>query len=158
MHHKKVVLISLALVCFVTSQVYADSCGKDGIIEAVEWGVKILEEKGALAFDEIREYNFCEGQGYVSVTSMEGVTLCHPMKVLEGKDQTGNQGAKGKYFMVEMKEKAKNPGEGWVSYWWPDKKTGELIFKCAYVKTVLMDGKKVFVSCGLPGIPENQCK
>jgi hypothetical protein len=157
MHHKKVFLIGLAVVFFVTSQVYAGSCGKDEIIGAVEWGVNILEEKGEAAFDKIREYNFCNGKGYISVTSMEGVTLCHPMIKLEGNNQTMNQGAKGKYFMAEMKEKAQNYGQGWVNYWWPDKKTGSLIFKCAFVKTVIMDGKEVFVSSGLPGIPEDQC-
>lgn len=157
MYYKKMYLICLAMMVLGTSQVYADSCGKDAIVDAVEWGVTILEKKGESAFDEIRQYRFCDGKGYLSVTSMEGVTLCHPMKMLEGKDQTGNQGAKGAFFMVEMKEKAKNYGEGWVSYWWPDKETGNLIFKCAYLKTVIMDGKEVFVSSGLPGIPEDQC-
>ena len=158
MHHKKIFMVLMVVVFCATSQVYADSCNRDAIVNAVEWGVNIVNEKGEAAYNELREYKYCDGKGYISVTSMEGVTLCHPMRVLEGNDQTKNQGAKGTFFMVEMKQKAKMYGEGWISYWWPDKTTGDLIFKCAYLKTAVINGKEVFISSGLPGIPEDQCK
>jgi len=149
-----------AAISLFTSAVYsAESSKRDQIINAVNYGVKIIETKGRSGFDDLKTYRFSGGEGYLLISDIKGIMLFHPaLPEMLGKDMSTIQDTKGKYFFAEMKSKYEKDGSGWTSYWWPNPKTKNVEHKCTYFKTATMDGKKVVVMGGLYGISEAECK
>ncbi|MBN2298581.1 MAG: cache domain-containing protein [Deltaproteobacteria bacterium] len=146
-------------MCF--SNVFADeNAKKQELIDAVEYGVQLIESKGQAAFDELSAFRFDNGTGYLYITNYDAVVIMHPVAPeLLNKDCTGIRGAKGKYFGAEMKSKAQSAGMGWTHYWWPNRdKNGEPDIKCAYFKVANMDGQKVIIYAASFGISEKGCE
>lgn len=153
-------LVMLAVTLSVTNA-FADDAKKQELIDAVEYGVQLINSKGKAAFTELEDFRFDNGNGYLYITDWNAVVIMHPVAPeLLNKDCTGIKGAKGKYFGAEMKHKAHNEGgTGWTSYWWPNReKGGAPDLKCSYFKTAMMDGDKVIVYAASFGISEQGCQ
>lgn len=89
---------------------------------------------------------FVDGDLYVFVTSFEGVTLAHGLnKALIGKNLLHVKDADGKLFVQEMVDLAKDKGEGWVDYKWPNPTSKKIEDKTSFIKRV----GDTFVGCGI---------
>ena len=151
-----------ALVFWVLAQLHPRSRTtrqKKGAHGRGNYGVKVIENKGKAALDELKSYRFGDGTGYVYVTDMSAVVLMHPVAPeLVGKDCTAIKDAAGKYFGAEMKHKAHKTGSGWASYLWPNPaKNKQPELKCSYFKSANMGGTKVIVYAADFGISEAGC-
>jgi signal transduction histidine kinase len=160
MRKVKTFLALLVAVCFISSAAFSAELSKrDEIIRAVNYGIQVVETKGKAGFDELKNYRFAGGEGYILVSDYKGIMLFHPvLPQLVGKDMTTIQDSKGKYFHAEMKSKYEKSGSGWTSYWWPNPKTKNIELKCTYYKKATMEGKPVIVEAGLYGISESECR
>jgi cytochrome c len=126
--------------------------------KAKESQVETLVEKAAQTFKEkgkdytLRLLNASRGpfrkkELYVFAVSMDGKTLSHPTnKKLRGKDVWNLKGAKGKLFIQEFVKVAKDPGSGWVDYWWLRHGEKEPTLKRSYILKV--PGEDILVGCG----------
>jgi signal transduction histidine kinase len=140
-------------------QAFCETCTKEDAKKAVLYVVDLVKTKGKAAIPEIEKFRFCGGEGYVYISDMNVVILVHPVhKQLVGVNQANTLDARGKYFAAELKVKANGPGEGWVSYAWPNPKTNVIEDKCTYLKTSTMDGKRVIVCAGIGGVSPKDCK
>ncbi|HNY66988.1 MAG TPA: cache domain-containing protein [Deltaproteobacteria bacterium] len=147
-------------VLAITASSFADDAAKRKVLmDGVNYGVKVIENKGKAALDELKSYRFGDGTGYVYVTDMSAVVLMHPVAPeLVGKDCTAIKDAAGKYFGAEMKHKAHKTGSGWASYLWPNPaKNKQPELKCSYFKSANMGGTKVIVYAADFGISEAGC-
>ena len=104
------------------------------IIGTGSWVEDITEELKAEALDQIAKMRLADGN-YLWVNDTHPTMVMHPLKPeLDGQDLTGNKDAKGKALFVEMAQKAKADGEGYVEYWWGKPgKSGDFP-KLSYVK------------------------
>lgn len=89
---------------------------------------------------------FVDGDLYVFVTSFEGVTLAHGLnKALIGKNLLHVKDADGKLFVQAMIDVAKDKGEGWVDYKWPNPTSKKIEDKSSFIKRV----GDTLVGCGI---------
>jgi cytochrome c len=89
---------------------------------------------------------FVDGDLYVFVTSFEGVTLAHGLnKALIGKNLLHVKDADGKLFVQAMIDVAKDKGEGWVDYKWPNPTSKKIEDKSSFIKRV----GDTIVGCGI---------
>lgn len=155
----QVLSVILAVLLSFTN-VFADDAKRQELMDAVEYGVQLINSKGKAAFSELDTFRFDNGVGYLYVTNADFVVIMHPVAPeLLNKDCTAIKGARGKYFGAEMKHKAINYGSGWTSYWWPNPKNNNVPeLKCSYFKTAMMDGEKVTVFAAAFGISEQGCQ
>ncbi|HOO36944.1 MAG TPA: cache domain-containing protein [Deltaproteobacteria bacterium] len=158
---KKIVVVSLFLMAFTATTVFADDeTRKKELTDAVDYAVKVLEGKGKAGLDDLKAFRFAGGEGYIYVTDMNAVVIMHPVAPeLINKDCTTIKDTKGKFFGAEMKGKAEKAGKGWTSYSWPNsKKNNTPETKCSYFRTANMGGQKVIVYAALFGISEAGCQ
>ncbi|MBN2299125.1 MAG: cache domain-containing protein [Deltaproteobacteria bacterium] len=154
-----VLFVAVAVLIVAGSASLNAECTKDEVMKAVNYAADLLEKEGQAAFAELDKFRFCSGEGYVFIYDMNAVCLFHPISaILVGKDQTMIQDAKGNYLVAEMNSKAKDPGHGWVLYYWLNPVTNTVDPKCTYVKRCRMDGRDVWVASGVYGISEEECK
>lgn len=110
------------------------------VVEMVDLAISKFQEKGkdyALKVLNASMGPFRRGSLYVFAADFNGVNLAHPAKRdLVGKNAWNLKGAKGKYLVQEMIKVAKDPGEGWVEYWWNRTGEKEPVLKRGYVKRV----------------------
>lgn len=158
MKSSKMFLIGLVCMVLCAPNVYAGSCPKAELEKAVDYAVHLVNTKGKAAVAELEKFRYCNGEGYVFMTDMKGISIMHPILHNTGQDTLKLQGAKGEFFGVEMKIKAEKYGKGWVSYYWQNPKTKALEVKCSYVKTATMDGQKIFIGTGMYGISAGDCQ
>lgn len=159
---KKVLIVvpGIIIALAIGAPTYAENAeGKKGLVDAVNYGVSVIESKGKAGLDELEKYRFANGN-YLYVTDMNAVVIMHPVaKELLNKDCTTIRATDGKYFGAEMRSKAEKSGSGWTSYMWPNhlkNKTPEL--KCSRFKIANMAGEKVVVYSALFGVTEEECK
>ena len=110
--------------------------------------VKTLVEKAAASFQlKGRDHalklissldgGFRKGSVYTFAVSMEGVTLSHPAnRRLIGRNVINLKGANGKEFIKDFIAVARDPGSGWVEYWWPRHGEKEPSLKRSYIMKV----------------------
>jgi signal transduction histidine kinase len=152
------IIVAVSLLVITTVCAGAE-CTKEEVKKSVLYAADLLASKGRAAYPELEKFRFCGNEGYVWVSDMDGLMLMHPVsKKLVGVNQTALQDPKGKYFYAEMIHKAKNIGEGWISYYWLNPVTNVLEPKCSFVKATTLDGKKVWCGAGVYGIGEADCK
>lgn len=91
---------------------------------------------------------FVKGELYIFAVDMKKLSLvAHPMAPqLVGKDQSGMKDVKGKMFFVEFVNLAKNPGSGWVDYYWPKPGDKTTVLKSTYIEWV--PGTDTLFGCG----------
>ncbi len=136
----------------------AEECGAAAVKKYVDKASAILSAKGEAGFDEIKNLRFCNGQGYIYVTDINGLMLLHPIKPhLQGKSIAAIKDPKGKMFFGEMIEKCKTSGAGWVHYLWPKPGEKKPADKCGYGKKVTAGGKDYIVASGLYDVTEAKC-
>jgi hypothetical protein len=148
------VIFSLVAMA-VSMPAYAAADPKKELIDAVSYGVKVLETKGKAGFDELKAYRFADGSGYLYLTNIDFIVVMHPVAPeLLNKDCTAIKDAAGKYFGAEMKGKALKYGQGWTTYSWPNKaKNNTPEPKCSHYKVAtLPDGSKIVVYAALFGV------
>ena len=117
----------------------------------VEKAVAMAKEKGLDAtLKAIADPKgpFIKGEFYIFAGDIDKITLvAHPYKPkLVGKPLAVVKDKKGKMLFAEFSKVAKNPGHGWVEYWWP--KPGEKTpsLKRSYIQRV--PGTNVYFGCG----------
>ena len=117
----------------------------------VEKAVAMAKDKGleaALKAVSDPKGPFVQGEFYVFAGDIKRVTLvAHPIKPkLVGKPLAVIKDKKGKMFFVEFTRVAKDPGHGWVEYWWPKPGEKKPSLKRSYIARV--PGTNVFFGCG----------
>jgi cytochrome c len=128
----------------------ADAHGKPEEAKAmVEKAAALITSDGqdkAFAVIDNSSGPFVDGDLYVFVTSFEGVTLAHGTnKALIGKNLLHVKDADGKLFVQMMIDLAKDKGEGWVDYKWPNPTSKKIEDKSSFIKRV----GDTFVGCGV---------
>lgn len=127
------------------------SASEAEVIDLVQKAVASFKDKG-------REYTlkllnagygpFRKKELYVFAVTMEGKTLSHPTNAkLRGADVWNLKGAKGKLFIQEFAKVAKDPGQGWVEYWWKRINEKEPTLKRSYIMKVPTE-PDLFVGAG----------
>ncbi len=120
----------------------------------VQAAVKLVESKGAAAFDALKdlngEFRFADGAGYVWVHDLQGIMLMHPVKpTLDGKALFGLKDSAGVYFFVAMNEVVEDNGAGWVPYQWPKPGQDESSPKVSFVMGADHNGKTYILGSGM---------
>lgn len=160
MNRRILTLFVILTVALSFTNAFASDAKRQELMDAVEYGVQLINSKGKAAFSELENFRFDNGAGYLYITNIDAVVIMHPVAPeLLNKDCTSIKGAKGKYFGAEMKHKALNDGSGWTSYWWPNAKNNNVLeLKCSYYNTATMNGEKVIVCAAAFGISEQGCQ
>lgn len=157
-------IVGFAILCMLLAVSFAFAAGEKGqmtaaqenaenemaVVELVNKAMAKINEKGldyTIKLLNASAGPFRKKTLYVYAADMKGVTLSHPARrELVGKSAWNLKDAKGKYLVQEMVEVAKNPGEGWVEYWWKRTNVKEPVVKRGYVKRV--PGTDVWLGCG----------
>lgn len=116
-----------------------DKATPEVLIAKTREAAALLEKEGKAAFAKFRgkdsQFVFCGT--YVSVYDTNGVVLFQPIKYkLVGKSLADIRDAKGKAFMIDVMNVAKDKGEGWVDYVWPKPGEKEPSYKVGFIKSV----------------------
>ncbi len=147
---RKYFVLSILIICFaIFSSGPAFAGQAEEVQSMVEKAASMIKEKG-------RDYTlkllnargpFTKGTLYVYALSMDNVVLAHPFnKDLVGKDMTNLKDTKGKLFIQEMVAKAKDPGYGWVEYYWKRHGEKDGTLKRAY--TLGMPNENLYLAAG----------
>jgi cytochrome c len=80
-----------------------------------------------------RDPAFNQGELYLAVRDLGGITLAHPTGALVGKDLRDVPDADGKLFRHEMIAIANGVGKGWVDYKFKNPASGKVEAKTTYV-------------------------
>ena len=92
---------------------------------------------------------------YIFVYDLKGTIVAHGANPkLVGKNLMGLKDVKGKMFAAEFVAVAKNPGKGWVDYWWPKKDSKVPEQKVSYVMRV--PNHNMLVGAGLNNFTKEQ--
>ena len=91
-----------------------------------------------------------EGDDYIFVVGMDGMTLCHPARPsLEGRDQTNLRDPRGRPIVQLMLREVESAEGGWVHYLWPRPDERVFYWKTSYVlRATDPDGKELMVASG----------
>ena len=127
-------LILLFVMAAITSA--QDLATKDECVTKCKKAASLIESMG---FDAARELlqsqdgEFRWKNTYVFIMDLNGTILTHPVKpTLVGQAMLDLRDANGKMFIAEVLDVARNNGDGWVEYMWPDA-TGKATPKETYV-------------------------
>jgi cytochrome c len=140
---RKFTSIAFAVVMLAGSQLAATAASNGTADEAkamVEKAEKLLSaegsEKAFLVFDDPAG-PFVDRDLYVFVLNLEGTTVANAVnKALIGKSLLNLKDADGRAFIQDMLAVAKDKGEGWVDYKWPNPTTKKVEGKSSFVKKV----------------------
>lgn len=124
---------------------------KDEAVAMVKRAQDMFKKDGAdatfKAISDPANKEFHDRDLYVYVYTMSGVCVAHGARpaligknLLDLKDQDGN------YLIRAHVEIAKGPGNGWVSYKWPNPLTNKIEDKTSYVEKM---GDDYFVGVGV---------
>jgi signal transduction histidine kinase len=144
-----------ALICAVVvfSFLFAGACwagDKEVAVSLVDKAIASFQDKGkdyTLRLLNTIDGPFRKGPIYVFATSLQGVTLSHPAnRNLRGKNVLRLKDARGKEFIKEFIAVAKDPGSGWVEYWWKRHGEKRATLKRSFIKRV--PGEDFLVGAG----------
>lgn len=110
---------------------------------------KYLSEKGQAGLAEFSDTSSKWAQTpYIFVYDLKGTIIAHGANPkLVGKNLMGLKDVKGNMFAAEFVAVAKNPGHGWVEYWWPKKGSKTPEQKASYIMRV--PNQDMLVGAGL---------
>ena len=135
----RVLSLFVGLGMFLVAGVASAADKKETVVEMMNAAVGHYEQVGQdQAFKDFAvkgsEYNHDEF--YVFVTEMKDHNLVFhgANEKLVGKNLEKLKDTDGKTFVVEMREVAEGPGEGWVDYKWTNPETKKIAQKHTYVK------------------------
>jgi len=104
------------------------------------------QEKAFAEFSRIKG-KFSSGDLYLFAFDLNGNCLAQGAdRSLVGRNLMGLKDVDGKQFVKEFISVARDPGQGWVSYKWKYRDTGEIGPKIAYVMKI--KGKDLLIGCG----------
>lgn len=130
-----------------------DNITEKDVMELLEKGVKLLNEKGDEGLKIISETNgeFHDGELYAFVYDTEVNIIAHPANPkLIGNNYKGKPDMRGKKFRDEIVQKALDGG-GWTEYVYQKPGSIGIFKKKVYSKTAEKDGKKYIVAVGMYG-------
>ncbi len=121
------------------------------VVYNVEQAVKILQEKGRSAFEDLRPlsspYRFMTC--YIFIKDMDGNELFNAaFPELEGTNIMDLRDSDGQLFVKNEIKILKNRDTCWNEYMWPKPGEEKPSIKRVYVKKALVDGKTLVVGCG----------
>jgi signal transduction histidine kinase len=143
-----VIALLLALTCLALPA--ASQAADAKVVKAkVEKAAEYLSQKGEAGLPEFSDTSSKWAQTpYIFVYDLKGNIIAHGAKPkLVGKNLMGLKDVKGNMFAAEFVAVAKDPGQGWVEYWWPQKGSNEPQQKVSYIKRV--PGQDMLVGAGL---------
>lgn len=122
------VFVGMVAMAFAAHVWARDKATKDECVTKAKEAAKLVQEAGLeTALETLNDKNgpFVWKDTYVFCIDLEKqYNIAHPIKPgLIGKNLMGIKDVNGTMFFAEFINKAKNEGEGWVSYMWP--KPGE---------------------------------
>jgi len=135
----------MGIICLVVVGSYAVSPAQEkatpqDVIQKVKEAVDVLGKSGG---SDLNDFNRPDGpwvfkDTYVVLQNCEtGVTAAHPLNPkLLGKNQLGMKDIKGNLFFAQLCDVAKEPGGGWVEYWFPKPNEQEPSRKVSYALQV----------------------
>lgn len=141
----------LTLCIFATAPANAQDTGTAEEAKAlVESAIALHGSMDEAAFFEAvttKDARFVDRDLYIFVMDLEANMLAHAAnKGLVGRNIMDLKDPDGKLFIQEFVTKAKNPGEGWVDYKWPNPVTKKVMQKSTFVKKL---GANRLVGCGI---------
>ncbi len=99
------------------------------------------------AVDDKSNKEFHQGDLYPFIYTFSGVCVAHgAFPALIGKNLIDVKDPDGKYLVRALIAVAKNPGDGWVDYKWPNPITHKIEDKSSYTERL---GKKYWVGVGV---------
>jgi|GEM_PF-1829148 len=131
--------------------------------QKVSEAVSLLEAEGRAGFEKLRDprgpFRFANGDGYVWVNNIDGLTVVQPMKpALEGTPTLTLMDSTGFRFIKAMNSVATQNGSGWVAYRWPKPGTSKESPKISFVHKAVIEGRIYVVGCGIYDITEDKLK
>lgn len=104
----------------------------------VDRAVTLYEEQGMEALvgavSDPANNDFRDRDLYVFVGELDGNMVAHGANAaLVGRDLDGLKDASGKLLIVELKKMARDQGDGWVDYVWPNPSTKKIESKSTRV-------------------------
>ena len=142
MEFKTLRSLSLILsVCVIFMSGIASASEKDTVTDMMAAAISHYEKVGSeQAFKDfaVKDGDFNKGEFYIFVTEMKDFNLIFhgANEKLVGKNLGALKDTDGKLFVMEMREIATGPGEGWVDYKWPNPATGKIAQKHTMVKRI----------------------
>ena len=116
----------------------AEPSARDAVALA-EKGAQFMAAHGKQAVIErikARDPAWNDGELYLAMRDLTGITLAHPTLALIGKDLRNVPDADGKLFRHEMIAIANGKGKGWVDYKFKNPVSGKVEDKTTYVLRV----------------------
>jgi cytochrome c len=143
------VAFGIVVILSMVSPALADE--EADVQDLVDKGVVFFQQKGkdyALRVMNLPSGPFRKGELYVFAGSMKDFAfMAHPTNPeLVGVPQKDVKDAKGNFFFQEFVNVAKDPGVGWVQYWWLRHAEKEPTVKRSYIKRI--PGEDIFLGAG----------
>lgn len=131
------IIVSIAILAF--SGIASASDKKEIVISMMDSAIEHYESVGEeQAFKDfaVKDSEYNKGEFYIFVTEMTDFNLVFhgANEKLVGKNLSKLKDTDGKPFVMEMREVATGPGEGWVTYKWTHPVTKKITPKQTYVK------------------------
>ncbi len=132
----------LALVLGATpawvSAVEPDAATAEGVIAKVHEAAKYLHDKGQAGFPDFnKNARWVWKDSYVFVYSCrDNRMIAHPLRPdLVGKPILQMEDDKGNLLFQKLCDASKQPGGGWVEYWWPKPGEAKASRKISYTQS-----------------------
>lgn len=127
--------------------------------QKVQEAVALLDREGRAGFPKLRDprgpFRFADGEGYVWVNNIDGLTVVQPMKpALEGTPTLTLMDSTGFRFIKAMNSVVTQNGSGWVAYRWPKPGTSKESPKISFVQKTVIEGRTYVVGCGIYDVTE----
>lgn len=135
----KTAAVMAALCLTMVPALADDATGHEEIRQLTLKAVALIARDGLeKAHDSFEvEGPFKHGEVYVNVLDLKGVWRVYPPKpVNEGRNVLAVQDADGHFLVKDIIALAKDKGEGWVTYRWPNPATGKVQKKTSYIMRV----------------------
>lgn len=131
--------VILSMCVFLVSGLANAADKKETVITMMNAAISHYEQVGQeQAFNDfaVKNSEFNKGEIYIFVTDIESATLVFhgANQKLSGKNLNKLKDTDGKLFVMEIRETATGPGEGWVDYKWPNPVTKKIAQKHTFVK------------------------
>ncbi|WP_406656744.1 cache domain-containing protein [Methanolobus sp. ZRKC2] len=118
----------------------------------VNAAINLMEEKGELAFPELRENDseWFHNDSYIFVWKTDGVRVVYPPDVSdEGQNMSDLEDFNGKPIgRLFIDTALSEEGEGWVDYYWPKPGETEPSLKHTYIKRASIGNETYLVGSG----------
>lgn len=163
MHRALLLWVMLSTLIFPSRLCRAEELTPGLAKQKVEEAVALLEREGRAGFAKLRDprgpFRFANGEGYVWVNNIDGLTVVQPMKpALEGTPTLTLKDSTGFRFIKAMNSVATQKGCGWVAYLWPKPGTSAESPKISFVQKTVIEGRTYVVGCGIYDVTEEALK